>query len=55
MPVSPSLISDTGVETNLAERHNVESVATAIELPEEVAVGVMRRVVHLQLTAKIPV
>lgn len=37
----------------LSERHDVESVWTAIEFIKEVAVGVRRSVVHLQLTARI--
>lgn len=40
-------------EVVLAERHHVERVAAAMELLEEVAVCVMRRVVNLQLTARI--
>lgn len=37
-----------------SERHDIESVATTIDLIKEVAVGVMRCVVYLQLVAMIP-
>lgn len=38
-----------------AERYHVEGVAAAVELIEEVAVGALRCVVYLQLTARVPV
>lgn len=49
-----SLILTTPVDTHPAERHDVESVATAIDFIKEVTVGEMRCVVYLQLTAGIP-
>lgn len=53
----PFLLSNQckGPETYPAEWHYVESVATTIDLVKEVTVGVMRCVVYLQLTARIPV
>lgn len=44
----------TPVDTHPAKRHDVESVAAAIDFVKEVTVGAMRCVVHLQLTAGIP-
>ena len=38
-----------------AERHHVEGVSSPVDLVEEVAVGAVRGVVHLQLTARVPV
>lgn len=49
-----SFIVTTPVDTHPAKRHDVESVAAAIDFIKEVTVGAMRCVVHLQLTAGIP-
>lgn len=53
--LKPESVTHQASSTYPAKRHHVESVGATVELIEEVTVGVLRGVIHLQLAAWSPV